>query len=409
MKESKLNSAKVAILGGGPVGLETLVACQDLGIDAVLYEKGEIGSHVLQWGHVRLFSPFAMNSSKAGVDLLRKAGCTLPGPNALLTGQEYYELYLKPLSQLPSIKDNIQINTNVEYVGRSDLLKGDDIGGTRRSASAFRLLLNSCGQEKVAVAEYVIDCTGTFGQPNWLGSGGIPCPGERAAGEFIDYRLPKVTSMRDVYAGKTTLIVGSGYSAATNVINLAKLSESNPETQIIWLTRHQQPLPITPIENDTLVERDQLTRSANDLALDSQSAVHWQTGTVDSIVRTESGNAVKVFIKSEVKCQTSPVPVQRIIANVGFRPNRQLYEELQVHECYASHGPMKLAAALLGETSADCLAQQSHGIATLKSPEPNFYILGAKSYGRSSRFLIQIGLEQVAAVVSEIEVQLQQS
>jgi hypothetical protein len=31
----------------------------------------------------------------------------------------------------------------------------------------------------------------------------------------------------------------------------------------------------------------------------------------------------------------------------------------------------------------------------LLNPEPNYYVLGAKSYGRNSKFLIQRGLEQI--------------
>ncbi len=65
------------------------------------------------------------------------------------------------------------------------------------------------------------------------------------------------------------------------------------------------------------------------------------------------------------------------------------------HECYATSGPMKLAATLLGETGADCLAQTSHGPDVLRDPEPGFFILGAKSYGRNSQFLLRIGWQQV--------------
>ena len=92
---------------------------------------------------------------------------------------------------------------------------------------------------------------------------------------------------------------------------------------------------------------------------------------------------------------TSKQLVDEIVANVGYKPDRSLYEELHIHECYATQGPMKLAAQLLGETSNDCLAQSSKGIETLANPEPNFYILGSKSYGRDSRFLIRTGLEQI--------------
>ena len=56
---------------------------------------------------------------------------------------------------------------------------------------------------------------------------------------------------------------------------------------------------------------------------------------------------------------------------------------------------MKLAAALSGQASADCLDQQATGASSLITPEPNFYILGAKSYGRNSKFLISVGLEQI--------------
>jgi hypothetical protein len=59
---------------------------------------------------------------------------------------------------------------------------------------------------------------------------------------------------------------------------------------------------------------------------------------------------------------------------------------------------MKLAARLLGETSADCLAQTPYGPESLRNPEPSFFILGAKSYGRNSRFLLQVGLRQIVDV-----------
>jgi hypothetical protein len=73
-----------------------------------------------------------------------------------------------------------------------------------------------------------------------------------------------------------------------------------------------------------------------------------------------------------------------------------LYRQLQVHECYATTGPMNLAAALLGEAgSGDCLQLAAHGPETLRTPEPGFFILGAKSYGRMSRFLLQAGWRQV--------------
>ena len=57
---------------------------------------------------------------------------------------------------------------------------------------------------------------------------------------------------------------------------------------------------------------------------------------------------------------------------------------------------MNLAAALLGEAgAATACAVAAHGPETLRNPEPGFFILGAKSYGRNSRFLLQVGWQQV--------------
>jgi hypothetical protein len=63
---------------------------------------------------------------------------------------------------------------------------------------------------------------------------------------------------------------------------------------------------------------------------------------------------------------------------------------------------MQLAAHLLGETSSDCLIQTVPGVELLRNPELNFYILGAASYGRDSRFLLKNGLEQVTQLFQSI-------
>ena len=92
------------------------------------------------------------------------------------------------------------------------------------------------------------------------------------------------------------------------------------------------------------------------------------------------------------------IAVDRILSLTGAVGDHGLYRQLQVHECYATCGPIKLSAALLGAGSSDCLAQTTHGADTLTNPEPNFFILGAKSYGRNNTFLMRIGWEQVGEV-----------
>ena len=56
-------------------------------------------------------------------------------------------------------------------------------------------------------------------------------------------------------------------------------------------------------------------------------------------------------------------------------------------------------AALLGETGGDCLAVRSFGAESLVHPEPGYFTLGMKSYGRTPDFLIRTGLEQIASLL----------
>ncbi|MGK5448608.1 hypothetical protein [Streptomyces radiopugnans] len=61
---------------------------------------------------------------------------------------------------------------------------------------------------------------------------------------------------------------------------------------------------------------------------------------------------------------------------------------------------MNLSAALLGSAGGDCLAQPSAGIETLRTPEPHFFVLGAKSYGRLNTFLLRTGYRQIDELVA---------
>jgi hypothetical protein len=62
---------------------------------------------------------------------------------------------------------------------------------------------------------------------------------------------------------------------------------------------------------------------------------------------------------------------------------------------------MKLAASLLAaedDAGGDCMKVGGFGPEVLANPEPEFFILGMKSYGRSSSFLLRTGYEQIRDV-----------
>jgi len=230
--------------------------------------------------------------------------------------------------------------------------------------------------------------------------GGVPAPGEKACAAHIAYGLEDVLGeRRNVYAGRNVLVVGAGYSAATTVCGLAALAEQEPATWAVWLARSSGSQPLRRIMSDPLPERDRLAMRANLLATRPEGNVEFHNQTVIEAIETIDGG---LRVKARTGARPVSWDVERIVANVGYTPDADLYRELQVHECYASLGPMALAAALLKQGGGDCLAIPSQGANALRTPEPNFYILGAKSFGRNSHFLMRTGFEQVREVFTLI-------
>lgn len=415
--------ATIAIIGGGPIGLEAALYARFLGYDVLLFERGEVAEHVERWGHVEMFTPFRMNSSALALAALDAQGISdLPAADAFVSGAQWRERYLLPLSQTDLLANSIHTKTEVIDVSRCEILKHELAGSADRATSQFRLLVEDPDSEQAHLADVVIDCSGVVGRPNQLGGGGGPAIGERALCSEFSYLPPNLAGAdRDRFADKTTLVVGSGYSAATTVVGLAELAEQFPETRIVWAVRHDTDAPVRRIQDDRLSTRDQLAQRANELASQSSSCQLRPLSCIQAIRRDESGKFWVRFAPPEAEEEGErqddeqqgeesaqeeihEQPFDNIVSNVGFRGDNSLTEQLQVHHCYASDGPMQLAAALMrtGADSIDCLDQTSTGPKSLQNPEPNFYILGTKSYARHPNFLFSVGLEQIRDIFTLI-------
>ena len=398
-----MNERRVAVIGAGPIGLEAAHQLAREGFDVRLYEAGAgVGSSVRRWEHVRLFSPWKMNTSELGLEVLRDLGLKAPEEEAFPTGEEFLSAYLEPLGRHPRLEGRIEFGVRVRSVAREGVLKGEWIGSPLRRERPFRLLLErDDGREEVVRAEIVVDTSGTYETPNALGDGGMEAPGERRARAegLIEGYIPDLRGKeKESYEGKHLVVIGSGYSAITTLNQLLEALGEEDETRITWITRGGEE-PYEVIDDDPLPQRKKLAGLGNELAgvNGKESGVeHIKEVRIEAVEIEAGGKAALVVRGGEGVKRIEGV--DRILANVGYRPDVELYRELQVHQCYASEGPMKLAAALLGasgEGGGDCLAQGSMGAESLKNPEPDFFILGSKSYGRRSDFLLKLGLEQI--------------
>jgi cation diffusion facilitator CzcD-associated flavoprotein CzcO len=385
----------LAILGAGPIGLEAALAAAERGWPFTVYEAAPtVAGHVRDWGHVRLFTPWSMNVSPRA---RRALGAGAPDGDGLPTGAQLAERVLEPIAELPAVAPQLRLGARVVAVGRQGLLKHEEIGTPQRAQRPFRLLVDDgAGAERVEHADAVLDCTGTYGNPNALGDGGIRAPGERALADRIERRLPDVAREPRAWAGRTVLLSGAGHSAQTAARRLAELARDAPGTRVLWAVRSADPTWFA-VDADPLPERAALSREARALAGGASDAVDVRLGHVTEALAGAEGGRVRVALRNG---QTEEVVVDRVLALNGGVGDFTLYRQLQVHECYATAGPIKLSAALLGAAAGDCLAQPAPGPETLVNPEPGFFLVGAKSYGRNSQFLLRAGWEQVDAVTT---------
>jgi hypothetical protein len=327
-----------------------------------------------------MFSPFGHNCSPLGLAALKAQdpAWTAPADDRLLTGRQFAEAYVVPLARSDLLVDGLHEQTEVMSIGRDGLLKTELAGEEARDEADFRILLRSTSpldhrRERLAAADVVIDATGTYGNHNWLGHGGVPALGELAAEPHIEYGLSDVLGAdRERYAARRTLLVGAGYSAATNLVALAELAGQAPDTWITWVTRagavEGAPGPMCSLPDDPLPERSRLAAQANRLAADDANHVTWLGGTTVEAITWHAD--LQRFSARLLGKHAGEFEFDRVIANVGFRGDDRIHDELQVPSSLAM-GP---------------------------EAERDFYILGAKSLGRDSRFLLSQGLEQIRAV-----------
>jgi len=393
------SSTRIAILGAGPTGIEAALTAAGSGRPFVLFEASPgAAGHLRQWGHVRLFTPWDLSVSPRVRRRLEAAGIEVPAGAECPTGHELADV-LDRVAALPDLAPHIHFGSRVLAVGRDGLLKHEEIATAERGRHPFRLLVAGAdGTERIERAGMVIDATGTYGNPNRLGDGGIPAAGERAFDAEIRRDIPDFSREAADWEGRTILVAGGGFSAQTAIRDLAALARRAPGTRVIWALRGDAPEG-SPA-GDPLPERARLAAAAAEIAAGGAPGVEVRRGVAVEEISRPPGGKLRVVLRNGAG--SAAVEVDRILALTGFVGDAGLYRQLQVHECYATCGPIKLSAALLGAAAGDCLDQTSHGVDTLTNPEPGLFILGSKSYGRNNTFLLRVGWEQVGEVFGQL-------
>lgn len=395
MPDSIARTRTVAILGAGPVGLAAAAHVLERGLEPVVLEAGPaVGHAVRQWRHVQLFSPWEYNIDKAAERLLAETGWNRPQPDHYPTGGELLEQYLEPLATRTRLKDRIRTQSMVTSIGRAGF---DKVKSKGREAAPFEIRYRNGKGPETLRADAVIDATGTWFSPNPAGADGRPALGEREAQDRIAYGMPDVLGRdRARYAGRCVAVLGGGHSAIGTLIDLAKLKDEAPTTEIVWLLRGENPeKSFGGGAADQLAARGALGSAFASLV--ASGRITSATGFKASRI-TRDGDKLLV---SAAGCPGRAVTVDELVVATGFRPELDFLREIRLALDPALECPPDLAP-LIDPNLHSCGTVRPHGARELAQPEAGFYFAGMKSYGRAPTFLMLTGYEQVRSIAAEL-------
>ena len=388
----------VAVIGAGPTGLAAAAHLVTRGIDPIVFEAGPTpAAAVLEWGHIGLFSPWKYNIDQAARTLLESVDWQEPDGDYLPTGAELVGDYLTPLANTPQLRETIHTSTRVIAVSRAGLDRTRTPG---RETAAFLVRTQSTdGQIVDHKVRAVIDASGTWETPNPLGQAGLPAIGETTARDagLVTSPLPDVLGRdREQFAGRHTLVVGAGHSAANTLLALGQLSDEEPSTRISWAIRGADPASVYGGgDQDGLPARGALGSQLRNLVESGHVEVHTSmtiTGLESSDGLTITGTTPEGHVSLQV---------DRVVPTTGFRPNRDFLREVRLDLDPVVEAPTKLGP-LIDPEHHSCGTVPPHGARLLAHPEKDFYIVGMKSYGRAPTFLMFTGYEQVRSIVAAL-------
>lgn len=253
---------KIAVIGIGPVGLETFLYFNDLEAEVIIFEQDKdlLSNRILQ--NSSMDENLGSITSKIGRDKLMKEFELSKIPST----KEYYETYYNPLVQ-KLMDENVIKFVKVQSVYKRFLDKNEVIENKSRLHDLFRVVYK---KEGVVIAddniefyqdlekklgpevfsslkegmEYfedfdvVIDCSGVDSYANPMGPSGSFAIGEKRLQKSsqIFYGLKNcLNGLKNVDPSDHLVVVGSGEKAAKFIL------EIKDHTHITVITTHQNP------------------------------------------------------------------------------------------------------------------------------------------------------------------------
>ena len=313
------------------------------------------------------------------------------------TGQDLVRDYLEPLAATPELRSAIETDARVIRIVRRG---ADRMSSKAREHRPFEITVETrASQRRKFLARAVIDASGTWQNPNPLGADGWPAEGEPENASAIHYGIPDVNGAERVtYAGRRTIVVGGGHSAANALLDLALLAESEAGTSITWAVRGPSLATVFGgSAADQLPARGALGDRLRALTEQGRLTIV-KSFAAERVVREKDG----LLIEGACNGAAHAIgPFDRIIVAAGQRPDFAFARELQL-DLHPVVESARQLGPLIDPNEHSCGTVPPHGWRDLAHAESDYFVAGIKSYGRAPTFLLLTGYEQVRSIAAHL-------
>jgi hypothetical protein len=177
-------------------------------------------------------------------------------------------------------------------------------------------------------------------------------------------------------------------------LELGDLVAQEPGTEVLWVVRGaDQARTYGGGDADELPARGALGSRLKALVQSGRVELV-SSFRIESIARTADGRV-------ELAAGERRVVADTIVNSTGFRPDHDIVGELRL-DLDPILGSTRALAPLIDPNQHSCGTVPPHGVDELQHPEPGYYAVGAKSYGRAPTFLLATGYEQARSVVAAL-------
>jgi len=349
---------QVVIIGAGPIGLAMAARLVESKISFLIIERGiSVGANILEWGDVQLFTDWQESVDYRSYQLFKKFDASISLPSQNPTGKELTNDFLIGLSSVPPIKENLVLESTVTKIKY------------KSASSLFEVNYIQHGSERKIHSDIVIDASGTWNNLNTLGDH------ESKVDPFVYYGIPDKEMIAKEMNSGTIAVVGNGHSAMNSLMSLS--AHSNAE--LLWIIRSQEPrMGKSKVggKSDLLEELvSQLLQTSRVKLVNNFSikSVEVEEGQLN-LRKNESSNLIEV---------------DKLIINAGAKPNYSFLDNIELRLDHKYQVAIPLSDRI--DPSKHSCDTVSYTLDDTLLTDIPYYVVGMKSFGKASNFLLSSG------------------